>query len=308
MKTASAIILAGGNGERLLPLTRRLVGDDRPKQYCPVVGEETLLDQTRRRAAALVTPNRTLIVVTREHEPYYAPALAELPARNVVEQPVGRGTAPAILYALLRLRTVAPGGTVAILPSDHYVDDDAAFMARVEGAMEVVTARPDTIVLLGVEPDRPESQYGWIEPDDVVLGPWSWPVYGVRRFWEKPSEETARRLMRAGALWNSFVIVANPTVLEHLVCRALPALADAFGPLRALSGTARESEAARIAYARLDPTDFSRDVLERCPERLAVLPVTGIAWTDLGDPARASHARASGVSSDCGARGTTAFR
>jgi nucleotidyltransferase-like protein len=134
MKTASAIILAGGNGERLRPLTRRLVGDDRPKQYCPVVGEETLLDQTRRRAAALVTPDRTLIVVTREHEPYYAPALAELPARNVVEQPVGRGTAPAILYALLRLRTVAPGGTVAILPSDHYVDDDAAFMARVEGA------------------------------------------------------------------------------------------------------------------------------------------------------------------------------
>jgi mannose-1-phosphate guanylyltransferase len=160
MKTASAIILAGGNGERLRPLTRRLVGDDRPKQYCPVVGQETLLDQTRRRAAALVTSDRTLIVVTREHEPYYAPALAELPARNVVEQPVGRGTAPAILYALLRLRTVAPGGTVAILPSDHYVDDDAAFMARVEDAMEVVTARPDTIVLLGVEPDRPESQYG----------------------------------------------------------------------------------------------------------------------------------------------------
>ena len=94
MKSASAIILAGGNGERLRPLTRRLVGDDRPKQFCPVVGEETLLDQTRRRAAALITADRTLIVVTREHEPYYAPALAELPARNVVEQPVGRGTAP----------------------------------------------------------------------------------------------------------------------------------------------------------------------------------------------------------------------
>jgi len=71
--------------------------------------------------------------------------------------------------------------------------------------------------------------------------------------------------------------VAGPTVLEHLVCRALPALADAFGPLRALNATARESETARIAYARLEPTDFSRDVLEPCPERLAVLPVTGTA-------------------------------
>jgi len=71
--------------------------------------------------------------------------------------------------------------------------------------------------------------------------------------------------------------VAGPTVLEHLVCRALPALADAFGPLRALNATARESETAHIAYARLEPTDFSRDVLEPCPERLAVLPVTGTA-------------------------------
>src|SRR4029453_10668894 len=97
--------------------------------------------------------------------------------------------------------------------------------------------------------------------------------------------------MGAGALWNSFVIVGKPAVIEHLVCRALPALADVFGPLRALSGTARESEAARIAYTRLEPTDFSRDVLERYPERLAVLPVTGTAWTDLGDPARALPTR-----------------
>ena len=241
--------------------------------------------------------------MTREHERYYAPARAGLPARNVVEQPVGRGTAPSIFYALLRLRTVAPGGTVAILPSDHYVDDDAAFMARVEGAMEAVTARPDTIVLLGMQPDRPESQYGWIEPDDVVLGPWSWPIYRVRRFWEKPSEETARRLMRAGALWNSFVIVGNPAVIEHLVCRALPALAEVFArsvpsavpPGKARPPASRTRDSSPVIFRAMSWSGIPSG--SRCSRSRAP---PGRIWATLRG--RSPHARSSSVRSDGGAR------
>lgn len=147
-------------------------------------------------------------------------------------------------------------------------------------------ARPDVLVLLGIEPDRPETEYGWIEPAEVILGPWSWPLYRVRRFWEKPPAEAARHLMRDGSLWNSFMMVANPSMLEQRIRGALPTLAADFEPLCARVGTAWEDEAARVVYGRLLATDFSRGVLQPHPEGLAVLPVSGVAWNDLGDPSR----------------------
>src|SRR5256885_8114753 len=88
-------------------------------------------------------------------------------------------------YALLRLGAVAAGSPVVLLPSDHYVSDDDAFMARVEGALEAAQARPEKVILLGIVPDRPETEYGWIEPSELLLGP-PWPLYAVRHFWEKP--------------------------------------------------------------------------------------------------------------------------
>ena len=289
---AAAIILAGGEGRRLRSLTRRLVGDDRPKQFCPVVGHETLLAQTRRRAAHVADPARTFVVVTRTHEAYYRTALADAPAGAVVEQPEGRGTAPAILYALMRQAVVAPARAVVMLPSDHFIEDDSAFMARVAAAMDTVRSRPGLVVLLGVEPDRPETEYGWIEPGELILARAGAPTYRVRGFREKPPPAAASRLMRAGALWNSFVVVAEPGALGGLIRRAVPALADALAPLEASIGTSSEPGVARAAYAALAPVDFSRDVLERHPDRLAVLPVSGTTWNDLGEPARALSARA----------------
>ena len=122
-----ALILAGGDGARLRPLTRRIAGDNRPKQFCRLLGSETLLEQTLRRAARLISPARTLAVLVRDHERFYAPLLADAPSQRLVIQPDNRGTAPAILYGLLRLSAMAAEGTVAIFPSDHYISDDEAF-------------------------------------------------------------------------------------------------------------------------------------------------------------------------------------
>ena len=129
------VILAGGDGVRLRSMTRSIAGDDRPKQFCPLVGEETLLTATRRRAALAVPAHRTLVVVNRAHERFYTPLLADLRTRLVVAQPENRGTAPAILYALLTLATrQAASDTVVFYPSDHFVSDDAAFSGQIEEA------------------------------------------------------------------------------------------------------------------------------------------------------------------------------
>ena len=135
------VILAGGEGARLRPLTRTLAGDDRPKQFCAILGDTSLLEGTRRRVMLGVAPQRTLVMVTRTQERFYVPALASMRTGAVVVQPENRGTAPAVLYALLRLTTLAPRDRVAFFPADHHVSDDRAFMSHVDAAFEASAER-----------------------------------------------------------------------------------------------------------------------------------------------------------------------
>lgn len=286
------LILAGGEGTRLRPLTRQLAGDDRPKQFCRVIGNETLLEQTRRRVGAFAPPGRVLVVVVRAHDRFYTPLLADAPSHCVVIQPENRGTAPAILYGLLRLTTMAPAAPVAILPSDHYVSNDAAFMAHVEGAAQAVLARSDLIVLLGVPPDTAEVEYGWIELGGPLGDSGRWTLYRLFDFWEKPSPALARTLQARGCLWNSFVVVAYPSTLIALFQRTLPSLVDDF--LRVGPGLTSPPDSARVGqlYAGLPSLDFSQTVLATRPPNLAILPLEGVAWCDLGAPRRAMGIRA----------------
>jgi mannose-1-phosphate guanylyltransferase len=277
------LILAGGEGMRLRPLTRAVVGDERPKQFCPLLGPETPLERTRRRAGLVIPPAWTLVALTRRHERFYRPLIAGTPPHCAVIQPGERGTAPAILYGLLRIAAIAPTAGVAILPSDHYVSDDHVFMHHVATAFAAVETRPDLVVLLGVAPTYAEPEYGWIEPGAPIPGT---PLLRVSRFHEKPTRALAEDLLGRGDLWNSFVMVARVPALLSMIRQAAPALATAFAAVGAALGTPAEGAAARRTYDGLASSSFSVDVLATRPSHLAVLPVRGVAWSDWGHPER----------------------
>ena len=285
-----SVILAGGDGVRLSSFTRRLAGDDRPKQFCPVIGGRSLLEQTWDRAGLLLPGERRMVVVTNKHARYFEPALAALGASHVVRQPEARGTAAGILYPLLRLAALDRDASVAFLPSDHYFSDDARFMGHVAAAFDAVEARGSRVLLLGITPDTHETEYGWIEPGTLMAG--APGLYQVRRFWEKPDPALAALLRERGCFWNSFVMVGRVAAFEDLVAGAVPELMEALQALRPAVGTAREAEVARAVYARIESRDFSREVLSARPTALGLMPVRGVIWSDLGSPERVAQTRA----------------
>lgn len=279
------VILAGGDGSRLLPLTRLLTGDERPKQFCPIGGDETLLQRTSRRVALSIAAENTAVVLTEAHEPFYRSALNHLSPENLVIQAQNKGTAPAILYSLLRVDKIAPNATAAFFPSDHFFSDDQKFMSHVDAALDAVEARPELAILLGITPDGPEEQYGWIEPGPSVHENGCDSFYQVNRFWEKPSRQVAQGLMEKGCLWNSFVMIGKVHTLLTMIRQAIPDVYLSFAPLKDLELQA-EQKIARQLYCSMSSVNFSRSVLANRLENLSVFPVKGVEWSDLGEPSR----------------------
>ena len=281
-----AVVLAGGEGVRLRPLVRQAFGDERPKQFCPLVGPRTLLRQTLDRVGRLIPPDRTVVVGLESHERYLAREFDEPGGPHVLKQPENRGTAAAVLFAAQWIAAREPRATVVFFPSDHFIQEEGVFMEQVSDVARFVRRQPKWIGLLGVPPGEPETEYGWIEPGERVAWTGRGSLYRVRQFLEKPSREVAHTLFAQGGLWNTLVFVTEVGALLATGRECAPSLSERLARLSAFWGSEHERGAVRQAYARAPTVNFSRAILEACTQRLAVLEAPGLTWCDLGNPDR----------------------
>jgi mannose-1-phosphate guanylyltransferase len=280
------VILAGGEGARLRSLTRLVSGDDRPKQFCRLLGGGSLLAQTRQRIARRISQDRTLFVLLSSHEGFYAKELESVPSAQMLVQPSNRGTLPAILCSLLQIVRIDEQAVVAFFPSDHHYADEGNFMTGVELAFGAAESNSESVILLGAPATHPEIDYGWIEAEAAISTHSHNGLLRVKRFWEKPSLKVAKDLLDRGCVWNTFVMVGQARAFLDMIRSGAAELYEAFEPLRTTHAPETYAETIKGVYEGLATADFSRLVLSATPERLAILCLGDVGWSDLGDPQR----------------------
>jgi mannose-1-phosphate guanylyltransferase len=270
-----------------------ITGEDTPKQFCQLYGGRTLLAHTRFRLAAAIAPEHTVFAVVKPHERYYTKELADVKPSRVVVQPSNKGTTAAIVHSLDRIRSLAGDPVVGFFPTDHLYEREPQFVASVRLAFKIASSRPQTIILLGARAEYPEVEYGWIEPGTPLACRLTDSLLGVRQFWEKPSTQVAQALLACDCLWNTFVMIGRASafldILKASVPRMLQAITSGDGDPRnreAESGWANSDQ----EFAAIAPGDFSQQVLSVSTNRLAVLRLKEIGWSDLGTPERVRRA------------------
>ena len=278
-----ALVLAAGEGNRLRNLTMTATGLAVPKQFCSLRGGPSLLNEALLRAWSIVPPERTCTIVAAQHRRWWHTVMDSLPAANVIVQPGNRGTAIGLLLSLLHITRFDPLATIVVLPSDHHVRDEKRLRAALQNACAEARSLPAAIVILGIEPAEADPELGYIVPR-LRRG---YDSLEVQRFVEKPVPADARELIKQGAVWNSFIIVASASALfaihENRCREVVFAMRLAFS--RDQESAGREHAMERL-YETLPALDFSRDILPGQESRLRVLRVPQCGWSDLGTPKR----------------------
>lgn len=286
------LVLAAGDGKRLEGFIRERHGQSLPKQYVDFFGRGSLLEHTFERAQRLIPPKQILTVVAQQHLRFAAvrEQLARRRPDTIVVQPQNRETAPGILLPLMHLYKRSPQSIVALFPSDHFILEEDRFMDHVALAARAVASDPARIVLLAVEALEPETEYGYVLPHVEEGGVNVWGLRRAARFVEKPDFRQAERLVQAGALWNTMIMVFKVSTVLELMRKFCAPLYSKFARVFDALGTARESEAVAELYRDLEPLNFSSGFLEKlaadAPQPLSVLPVFQVLWSDWGSPER----------------------
>ena len=245
-----------------------------------------MLQHTLDRADRLGMPHQKVTVVAETHLPYARETFDKRQTEKVIFQPRNCDTAAGIFLPHTYVRAKDPNATVVIFPSDHFVFPEDRFVETVRRATRAIRVLQDRVLLLGVRPTHLELDYGWVNVGGILGWNGSSSIRSVDSFLEKPSPTDALQAMSKGALWNTLVMVANIDTLWKLGWQCIPVIMERFERLAPTIGTVQENHTLQQLYQKMPHLNFSSEVLQKVPERLGMIELEEVLWSDWGRPER----------------------
>lgn len=271
-----AVIMAGGQGERFWPKSRRAL----PKQFLSLLGKETMLQKTVARLTRFISWDKIYIITSAVYLDIVLEQVPEIPKDNIIAEPCGRDTAAAVGLASLVITRKDPQGVMIVLPADHYIADEERFCDVLKAGV-AAAASGEHVITLGVVPTRPETGYGYIakgELFDTISGV---PAYKVEGFTEKPDQKRALEfLTKGGYLWNSGIFIWRVDLIRRLIQEHLPVLHSGLTKIDEVLNTGEYQEVLKEIYAGLPKISIDYGVMEKA-KNVLVLPAD-FGWDDVG--------------------------
>lgn len=271
-----AVIMAGGGGTRLWPLSRRA----RPKQMLAILGGDTLFQATVARLQGIFPAERVFVVTVREQAAQLQQQVPHIPSTNYLLEPAPRGTASVVGLAAVALQRQDPEAVMAVLPSDHFVRDVGRFHQLLRAAYQV--AQQGYLVTLGIDPTYPATGYGYIQRGEPLGTFEGLDAYRVLRFKEKPPREQAEAMLRQGGhSWNSGMFVWRVDAILHEIQRQMPRLYQGIQTIAQAWDTPQRDQVIQEVWPRLETQTVDYGIMEGA-QKVAVIPAGGLGWSDVG--------------------------
>lgn len=275
LENTYAVIMAGGGGTRLWPVSRNA----KPKQLLSIIGDDTLFQSTVARLKSFLPAERILVVTAGKQAIEMMEQSPEIPRENFLIEPEPKGTASVIGLAAARLLDLDENALMIVLPADHYIKNTDLFRFLMFSASEV--AKADFLVTLGVSPSYPATAYGYIQQGRKVDGEFLYPTYQVVSFKEKPDIVTANEFIRRGDYsWNSGIFFWKASSVMKEINRQMPHLSKVLARLDISKVNSPDPDFARL-WSTLQIETIDYGIMENAKD-VVVLPAGGLGWSDVG--------------------------
>ncbi len=270
-----ALILAGGGGTRLWPMSRR----EKPKQMQPLIGERTMFKTSVKRLAPLFPPERVYISTASQYVDDLQREVPDIPAENYIVEPSARNNAAAVGLAMTVIHQHDPDAVIAMLTSDHYIGSVEKFRTVLQTAGDI--AREGKIVTLGIAPDHPSTGFGYIQQGERLGERNGFEYFRAERFTEKPDVVRATQFIASGKYsWNSGMFIWTAERALNEFQQQQTAMYDLFQQLRPTIGTDAYDSTLRLIWESMPRLSIDYAVMEEADE-MVVIPVE-IGWNDVG--------------------------